>query len=435
MSFSENQLKSAFINKENIMIDDSLIMDPRILKMVNQYREVQIGNDIFKITDLGVFRCTEGSILNLRSLIKNKDFRKSIHSIVDGLIVTKRDENINRYLKSASLINYNEYNVGDNVTYMVDPDDIIIDEPNNYVLATSIMNEDPLFQSSTDSSPYLVQTPTSTPTALMNLYDESSKTWVGEQLAGILGYSVEGHNYFRSDVRVKTVFWSQNYIFTESTGVKVKMQNRALGIWWAEKAEELKLGWESVSISSEYQPNPISINISYNNKIYTQSTDLHQALFDTQFQAWRADNWPEWKQPFVQLLWFMADVPEGVNNFIYKKSISWLRDYAKNKIKALNGPINDNLAVTFVQPQAITTVFLPRDPIIQVFNDNKTEFYFEKHNAEWAIGYNFTGGSPSSPIGYLKEFPYNFTLQKGSKVFGIAKWNGTYRGSYILKTQ
>ena len=440
-NISESALKAAGLDPKSIVLEDTLIMDPIFMKTINKYREVMIGSDIFKITDLGVFKCNVNSVLGLRLLTNNQEFREKIIRIVQEIKNRKLSEKKGTLKRLA--VDNEEYIVGEDITYIIDPESLEPEPPVAPIETVDpnlplVLKSDPLFSSVSSVSPTIALVPTSTPTAIMNMSDDSSKSWLGEQLAGVLGYSVECSNYYRSDVRVKTMFWSQNYVLYKSVGMKVKMQNRALGIWWAEKAQELKLGWESVIINSEYDPTPTTINMNFDNKPYYQSVDLYNAMMEKQFKTWRSINWKNWDKPFIELIWFMSDVPDPINKYLYTKSVTWLRDYAKTKIANLNGPVSgDNFAVTFVQPGTITTVLLPRDPVMHTFNHQNEEYPFETEYADWSIGTTInTGGlSQSSPIFYLKESPHNFKIIKGSKIFGIAKWRDSWRGSYILKSE
>lgn len=444
----ESALKAGGLDPMNVIIEDTLIMDPLLMKTVNKYREVMIDEDVFKITDLGVFKCKMNSVLDLRSLSEKQEFREKIIRIVQEIKNRKLHEKKGTLKRMA--LAYEEYDLGGGISYVVATDDLAtelevapIETP-----VVPIETEDPnlplllkgdlLFSSTTSVSPTQVQIPTSTPTANMEMCDESGKTWLGEILCGVLGYSVTCHNYFRSDVRLKTVFWSQNYIVYKSVGMKVKMQNRALGIWWAEKAQELKLGWESVVINAEFQPVPTQININFDNKPYYQTVDLYNAMMEKQYKKWIYTNMPNYNKPFVELLWFMTDVPKPINEFLYKKSVSWLRDYVKKKIIDLNGPQNyDNIAVTFIQPKTITTVLLPEDPLRTSFNEHSDEFIFDYEQSTLEFGFSSTIGNSSgtNPIINITESPYNYKIVKGSKVFGIAKWNDSWRGSYVLKSE
>jgi len=440
-NISESALKAAGLDPKSIVLEDTLIMDPILMKTINKYREVMIGSDIFKITDLGVFKCNVNSVLGLRLLTNNQEFREKIIRIVQEIKNRKLSEKKGTLKRLA--VDNEEYIVGEDITYIIDPESLEPEPPVAPIETVDpnlplVLKSDPLFSSVSSVSPTLVQSPASTPTANMEMCDESSKSWLGEVMCGVIGYSVECHNYFRSDVRMKTVFWSQDYVFTRSVGMKVKMQNRALGIWWAEKAQEIKLGWETVSLISEFQPNPISININFDNKPYYQTVDLYNAMMEKQFKTWQYSNMPNYDKPFVELLWFMSDVPKPINEFLYNKSISWLRDYVKKKIINLNGPQdNDNLAVTFVQPGTVTTVLLPNDPVKISYNTHYDDYYFEYGQASFEFGFSTTLGniSRTNPIAYFKEYPFKYKIIKGSKVFGIAKWSNSYRGSYVLKNE
>lgn len=71
--------------------------------------------------------------------------------------------------------------------------------------------------------------------------------WDPNNWDDIFGPAQKCHDYFGEDTRIKVKTWSQNYGLFASSGVKVESQNRFLRIWWAEKIDEVELGYSLTS--------------------------------------------------------------------------------------------------------------------------------------------------------------------------------------------
>tara|TARA_R110001583_G_C5602735_1_gene404636 strand:+ start:90 stop:1505 length:1416 start_codon:yes stop_codon:yes gene_type:complete len=92
----------------------------------------------------------------------------------------------------------------------------------------------------------------------------------------ILGQTFVCRNYFDDRHRIKTEFWSQDYLFYQSVGVQTKTQTKTLGIWWASDSDEIYLGINRIllkynfpqpQINSYSHPQLFPSN-SYKNPIY-----------------------------------------------------------------------------------------------------------------------------------------------------------------------
>lgn len=139
----------------------------------------------------------------------------------------------------------------------------------------------------------------------------------------ILGQTYVCRNYFDDRHRIKTEFWSQDYLFYQSVGVQTKTQTKTLGIWWASDSDEIYLGINRIllkynfpqpEINSYSHPQLFPTN-SYKNPIYlwdgkfkiNVSNSNYGTFVDTQL------NIPSGKLPF-----FTFDDTQLLNIYIPK---------------------------------------------------------------------------------------------------------------------
>lgn len=71
----------------------------------------------------------------------------------------------------------------------------------------------------------------------------------------ILGKTFVCRDYFDDRHRIKTEFWSQDYLFYQSVGVQTKTQIRTLGIWWSSDSDVIYLGINRILLKYNF-PQP-----------------------------------------------------------------------------------------------------------------------------------------------------------------------------------
>lgn len=451
--FSENTLKSAGIDINTIEVEDSIIQDPFLLKVVNGFREVQVKDKVYKLTEFGTFICTEESRFKLRELLKDEDFRQKMAILYKEKAQTQ--EEVDTRLKTAMPPD-GEYAF----------DDIYYEYPLN--------NTDPFGGSggSTTTTPSFSSTTELTEDIIMNECDESSKTLAGELIGGILGYSVNCENNFSSNKRVKTVFWSQNWGFYNSVGIKVKMQSKVLGIWWAKQAEELKLGWESIyyEIKTSYKPEYLTFTINqevFNTQLsetfssfssftsfmghFGFSTseapsfiELHNAVCEKNYYEWSKQNHLGISEEYQNLDYF---IKFGDYNKIWNKikgegtkaGLNYFKSIVKPELKTELEKLlaeKKNISINFVDENfRLTRLLLPAKAIKRSYSNNKMEHLFDYSKSKgFEFGVRFSGPDKFFLVKFHKA-PNSFKILEGSSIYGAAKYNGEWRGSKIVKKE
>lgn len=411
-------------------IEDEIVDDTYLLNFLNEKREISIDGKLYRITETGMYRCD-----------------------VD------RTNELDKFIEEGVIISGLEHDFEKNLFVEV-ADGIELFLPENKF--TQGKKNNPKGNLKSGNIDY----------AAMNECDESNKTWAGEKLAGILGYHVECKNNFSSRKRVKTVFWAQNWFFYSSVGVKVKMQKRRLGIWWAQDAERLELGWDETTykLKIDMQPSYFSLIISddiFNTKFqdvgfrtvikdifekfklgsgkFPTGYDLHRKLCEENYKEWTIRAIPSYGD-FADLVWYTKKANENnikyqIKQYTGKYGTKGLYDVLKNfsngydtKTKILENfnrvPLNKS--VTLInEDMEVTRIIMPNYAALSLPNDNKIEKLLEYDSGAFGIGVNFQGGKSSLDLRFYKS-PTSYKIESG-RVYGIAKYDRIWRGSYIKK--
>ncbi|WP_299984788.1 hypothetical protein [uncultured Pontibacter sp.] len=189
-----------------VVEDDELVPDPYFASVLNDKREVAIGDHIFRITSDGTFMYKPGKTATLENLLANKGRMSHIKQkpAQDGLIEVEEG----LYLMSL------ENNTDDNT--MPKP----ADDPN-----------DPGTGGSTGGG-----------TGGLNVLPAK---WCNDQGGNVFGtnYTCE-QEYANGDRRIKGRFWSLNYGIYATIGSNTRCQNYWGGAWWAENAAFISVKWD-----------------------------------------------------------------------------------------------------------------------------------------------------------------------------------------------
>lgn len=308
--------------------------------------------------------------------------------------------------------------------------------------------------------------------AVMNECDEGSKTIAGDIIAGVVGYSVNCENNFSKRKRVKSVFWAQNWFFYSSVGIKVKMQKRRLGIWWAQDAQNLELGWDKIKYKVNYALNPEYLNLGISENIlktdfhdlgffntilaivknlkikngsYPNSMTLHRELCNRNFKEWTIRNVRYYDNAFADLVWYMKDGDYNrLLNQVYGQGTKAIISLIKSKTHSSWDPDKTNVyedwnnvpankVLTLINEEMeVTRILLPQEGAMTATNENKIEKILDYSEGVFAFGYSNKGGE-SFFNAKLYKAPTTYSIESGSSIYGLAKYDNQWRGSRIVK--
>lgn len=463
-------LKSGLSGDENLGepdADDELVKDPYLQEVLNEEREIVVDGKLYKITEYGVLRTDPENQNELdRFIDSNPDF-SSIENdkSVDEFIEV--DSNIELLLPKETF------------TTSLQPQ-YIMPDPDEGGGGSSGGSSGG--SNTSDFDPLTGLMKRVTERADMNICDEGDKTWAGEQLAGMLGYSVNCKNYFTEHRRVKTVFWAQNFWFINSIGVKVKMQKQHTGIWWARDAQKLELGWDYVqyNVKIDMQPKYMSIQLSpdvfntqfqnvrwYNvlkdiadefkldNGRFPTGLDMHNKMCEKNFKEWTLRSTPGYgdfadlnvyiKKQQLDNFWLqivkaggkpsLKFIAEFLQDEFGKNPASSPYEPSMNEIIEgfKNGPANKS--ITFIDEDLkLTRLVFPREAALSVSNDNKIEYLLDSSKGAIGGGVSLNGGKALYSADFYKA-PAEFDLVKGSTAYGVAQYYDAWKGSFIRKVK
>lgn len=429
--------------------DDAIVKDPYLQEVLNGEREVIVGGKLYKITEYGVLRTEPDNLGELNQFIE-------AHPDFSGI---ENDPTVDEFIE-----------VDDNIELFL-PREIY--SP-SFIIPIDESPDGPGGSggSGGSSSSGAGLAKRNIELANMNECDEDNKTLAGEALAGILGYSVNCENYFTDHRRVKTVFWAQNFWIKSSVGVKVKMQKKHTGIWWARDAERLELGWGEVKykVKIDMQPSYFSLSLSpevFQTKFkdvfwvdilkdfvdefkietgqYPKGYDLHRKMCEKNFKEWTIRSVPEYAD-FADLqvyilkskkndFWF--NVTNIGGKISYDLLYAELKKYGnKNNNQAIIDAFKKvplNKSITLIdEDMNLERVVMPHEAAYYANNDNKIEFLLDSHSGAIGGGVAWGGGKPMFNALFFKT-PVSYSMREGSSAYGIARYYGSWRGSYIKK--
>lgn len=436
-------LKSTDVGTENVNEDDELVKDPYLQELLNNEREIVVDGKLYKITDQGMLRTDPEDLEQLNNFIESNPDFSSIENNPEVDEFLEVDDNIELFLPRAM--------------YILEP------EP-----------EDPYSGGGSGGSSTTTSDLRNIDLANLTECDESSKTWAGEMIAGVLGYHVDCENNFASDKRVKTVFWAQNWFFVSSVGIKVKMQDRLLGIWWGEDAQVLELGWDMVKYEVKFniQPSYYSLmlspevietefkdvfwidilkNISKQFKLekgrYPEGVELHTKLCEQNYKEWTRRNITTYGD-FADLNFYTLKKNKSDIDFKlaqygtktgYEVAKELLNKYSSSygvdqeAFSTLNNLIKKNFVITIIyEDMTVERAVMPFYAAKTSYNNNKMEYLFDYSAGAVEFGVRLSGDNPMFGVKFYKA-PAEYKILSGSRIYGLAKYKNSWRGSFIRK--
>lgn len=216
--------------EEEIDLDDNLIADPVLASLLNEDREIVVGDSLYKYTEFGMYFCL------------NNDKQK-LYDYLEKFNPNQKNNSNSKTSQIAPVILVSE---GINLFKPVAP---------FYPISTSPTSTQSVSSGTVLSTPSLVKQ--NLPTTWIE------KTGFFEKIFGTREVDAED---FGDGKRLKVTFWNQNFFLFSSIGSSAKFQKRAkfLGVMYWDKsyAEKIELGINNLNYDYEF-------NVpQYNNSIY-----------------------------------------------------------------------------------------------------------------------------------------------------------------------
>lgn len=224
---------TAISGKENFVgeFDDDLISDDEFASILNENREIIVGDTLYKYTYSGIFSVHKDDKELLDNYITNNNIEYDIPdptSLTRGSI--KVTAQITKEIPTTQRILQNECNGSSSPTNELS---IYFDDCNNGGGGGGSTPNPPV-----DHTQGLVN-------LIANLEECDALGGFLNNGFGLLGVTKKCFANFDSSHRTKTKYWKENYLVWNSMGVKVKHQKKGwTGLWSAQSTDEI-----AVSIS------------------------------------------------------------------------------------------------------------------------------------------------------------------------------------------
>ena len=219
-------------------LSDSIIADYAFAQLLNEAREIQVGDTVYRYFGNGVAMAPSKYKAELR--------------LIDQQVAAIRID----YLESQD-----EMQLLEHVTFLpmryrqVSYNDIVVAGGGTTSKST---------ESSSTVDGLALRDGTYIPGSKIRQVDFESKGdggWLHRLWNNIWGKNVLAITKFNGHRRMRLGFYDQNYIVYSNIGIEVKMQKKRWGIWFNCKASDIRLGWSAIELKYE-MPKPIKTYFS-----------------------------------------------------------------------------------------------------------------------------------------------------------------------------
>jgi hypothetical protein len=399
-----SNLKSGDIDDiplDSLEYEDEFICDPYFSALLNEKRELQIADMVYKYTQYGVFYTLYDNLESLYALINSKD------SIFFAGLQPEEE------LEISEGIYFFRFDYAD--SYSLDEVCIDCEEQKSAKL-----------KSTTDSKPNPYD---------LKICSSLRKTW----LTKVVGPSAHCYENFTSKARIHVKVWNQNYGIYSSLGISVGNQYKRLGIWWTNKTEELELGYAFAS----FKYPGVSMNWPQNNSIWVKydgykmdqygnmvSTEKHPSSFFSTFPI--AD-----KDKTILEIYVWNPFGDDVVKLSGSDVNSTVKDLTKQAGKAVWNYLKKELGT---QPTVIVSS-RPNNDIEFTYanwkkhktNENKITEVFDWNTGQIGFKYNIGGGGGWSDASIDPSKLMTAKSYKEARIlaYGMGRRGSTWKGAQV----
>lgn len=409
----------ARLSDEEILddIDDmeEIVGDEAYSAMLNGEAEIQVDNDIYKYTDVGLFITPVDRYQDLSLYLQENEISNNL------LIETSDPVRINYISSQPSgvLIPVSENIEYYNSVEMVAPID---DGSGGYVGGTSGgATGSSSTGNNTIADPSIFQ-------IVENLkVGEIKEPWLGNRF----GTTWVTYDRYEDRRRVKVKFYSQDLFLVYVIGCKVKHQYKGwTGLWRKENADKLGIGVNSINWTFEHTfkiPNYTpATTYFFEGKAYQNLNDYY-ALANATYSS--VPKMPFEKQingfieTYVPTEMLSLDQQRNIINGLLNSGVKFLESYHNKKYNKIGVAI-ETLKHTYIHYYDLSTIEDNQDCIERIFDWGV---------ASPKITYTF-GGTTGNGVNLTSwEFDFRYPKATGVNMYGIAKKNGVWHGVKLIK--
>lgn len=226
--------------------DDSVIADYAFAQLLNEAREIQVADTVYRYFANGVAYTSAENRAELRTIDAEVAQYEPGPQAVQG-----------QNMDATEPFDYNTIGIG-GVTFVP------------YYYGSDVIYSDLQSQ----GSPLTLKDGTyisGTNVRDVNYNSKGDGGWFHRVWNSIWGKNILAINKISKKKRLRLGLYDQDYIVYANIGIKVKMQKKVVGIWWNCKASELRLGWSAIELKCK-MPKPV--------KTYFPSSEMPGALHE-----------------------------------------------------------------------------------------------------------------------------------------------------------
>lgn len=253
--FTDEELAEIIADSLEYDPEDSLIVDPYMMALLNENREVQIGDMVYRYIDEGlliydapvfdsIWNAGPGHIFDPGNIIWPDSM-----AIQDGESTVVVDNNGNEAIFHHIVYRRNDL--------IWDPS--LGDFGGGGGSSGGTSGGSGSNPGSGEEEPInglLLNDGSIVPESNINFayyeHGEGDGSWIQKGISGLLGTNVVVINKFDSTHRMKLRMFDMDYLIYKSCGMTVRMQKKSWGIWWRKKAQRIYYGWTPLEIEYKF---------------------------------------------------------------------------------------------------------------------------------------------------------------------------------------
>jgi hypothetical protein len=395
------------------LIDDlddmeEIVGDDVYAAMLNGDAEIQVANDVYKYTDVGLFVTPVENYSELENYLEVKN-------ISDNLLVPTDD-------------NTKEEFIADKTEGQL----IALEGDINYFISTSkIIPNDDGGGGSGSTGPYnlpVTSPAEDLPSIINNLkIGDVRKPWLGN----IFGTTWETDDKYESRRRVKVKFYSQNLWLVYLVGCKVKHQYKGwTGLWRSENADKLGIGVNSIKWTFSHA---INYAEGIPRQVYWLDGKMYKSSNGTDYTVTK--NAPIPSLPFSQnakvdaVIQFSSNLSglseDQLNKLFWDTAWKQANKFLEGQNKKLNriAFITDSFSQSYVQYYDFSQIEDNQDTLERTFDFGIATPQFT---------YTFGGGVGNGFTVTSYKFDFLQATATAVNLYGIAKKNGAWHGVKLI---
>lgn len=389
-------------------LNDSVIADAMFAKLLNAEREIQVTDTVYKFVKNGV-------------AYAHKDFANELKSVEKSTVnikVTSGNEGVPQ-------------NLSDKVSFVpmdfqtaVQVDD---NQPGSYQggnnSGSSTGNSrpsNPGYSVSNSGNPLKLENGVEIPgrnVREVNYNEKGDGNWVQRTVTGFFGRNVTAIKKFPDGRKLTLNLYDQNYLIYASIGTKLKLQKLVALIWWNVEAEEMELGWETVTLKYHIpQPIPFPKDPQTGNTIYPVSCKNPVSF--------GSDNTVLFHIPFIDYDFKAKDLYKA-----YQQAIKLVLSRATDLLSQLNKDRRNGM-ISFNNKDAYL-IYGPNSESVFKKKTVGNNFYTKWLPGNYEFTFSLGGGKFSLKKINISDVDV-MDLHRAS-IYGAIKYKGEWRGARIIK--